>query len=355
MPNKNLTQRIKLPNLKLPDFKLTWKSSLETTWQTIGELPWKTIAEILGKSGLEGAPHAIQAGGILAESDLVYAVGVGANGDVGAKAALEEIIRWRQGRGEPELNLYKVGAGLVNIAGLGAYAASGVGAVSPAVGGAGAQLAGMAYLVIEGSSKDPARAKVSLARRAMDAGREGYSYLVQGYGTGILNKDVYAAGLGLNGLVGAQAFADEFGNLVRTFKGPDENSPKPNYGKMFGGFLNMAGAVGYAVGSSRVIHDVVPHKYVQLMRGISAAVEAVSYGVIIGSEVSARAMAAHVTPERRPGVPLLPTHRPAPVPPVDARTVSALVPTRPAPSASPARQRPPAVQLPSSSRNAHRR
>lgn len=99
MPNKNLTQRIKLPNLKLPDFKLTWKSSLETTWQTIGELPWKTIAEILGKSGLEGAPHAIQAGGILAESDLVYAVGVGANGDVGAKAALEEIIRWRQGRG----------------------------------------------------------------------------------------------------------------------------------------------------------------------------------------------------------------------------------------------------------------
>ncbi|MGW6310819.1 hypothetical protein, partial [Streptomyces niveus] len=188
MPNKTLTQ-----HLKLPDLKLTWKSSIETTWQTIGELPWKTIAEILGKSGLEGAPHAIQAGGILAESDLVYAVGVGVNGDVGAKAALEEIIRWRQGRGEPELNLYKVGAGLVNIAGLGAYAASGVGAVSPAVGGAGAQLAGMAYLVIEGSSKDPARAKVSHARRAMDAGREGYSYLVQGYGTGILNKDVYAA------------------------------------------------------------------------------------------------------------------------------------------------------------------
>lgn len=357
MPNKNMAHHLKLP----------WKSSLEATRQYIGELPWRTIAEILGKAGLEGAPHAIQAGGILAENDLVYAIGVGANGDVGVKAALEEIVRRHQGRGDPDLNLYKVGAGLVNVAGLGAYAASGVGAVSPAVGGAGAQLAGMAYLVIEGSSKDPARATVSLARRAMDAGREGYSYLVQGYGTGILNKDVYAAGLGLNGLVGAQAFSDEFGNLVRTFKGSDENPPKPNYGKMFGGLLNMAGAVGYAIGSSSVIHDVVPHKYVQLMRGISAAVEAVSYGVIIGSEVSARVTAARTAAERRAGVPLLPTHQggpavsrhAAPVPPVDARIVSALTPaptpTRAAISAGPprpTRNRPPAIQPP---RDARRR
>ncbi|MGX1117458.1 hypothetical protein RKD37_002821 [Streptomyces ambofaciens] len=360
VPNKDMAHYLKLP----------WKSSLEMAWQCIGELPWATVAEILGKSGLEGAPHAIQAGGILTENNLVYAIGVGVNGDVGAKAALEEIVRWRQGRGDPDLNLYKVGAGLANIAGLGAYAASGVGAVSPAMGGAGAQIAGMAYLVIEGSSKDPARATLSLARRAMDAGREGYSYIVQGYGTGILSKEVYAAGLGLNGLVGAQAFSDEFGNLVRTFKRPDEKLPKPNYGKMLGGILNMAGAVGYAIGSSNVLHGVFPHSHIQLVRGISAAAEAVSYGVIIGSEVSAR-----VATEREVRIPLLPTHQDAavshqsdhsmlpaiapgpslsnmtadilnrrpsgpdpgrtgPVPPVDTRIVSALTPTR-EPSASP--------------------
>jgi hypothetical protein len=355
VPNQDAIHRLKLP----------WKSGLGAAWQKIGELPWVTVAEILGKSGLEGAPHAVQAGGILAENDLVYAIGVGANGDVGAKAALEEIVRWQQGRGGPALNLYKVGAGLANIAGLAAYAASGVGAVSPAMGGAGAQIAGMAYLVIEGSSKDPARATLSLARRAMDAGREGYSYIVQGYGTGILNKDVYAVGLGLNGLVGAQAFSDEFGNLVRTFKRPDEKLPKPNYGKMFGGILNMAGAVGYAIGSSNVLHGAFPHRYLQLVRGISAAVEAVSYGVIIGSEVS-----AHVAAESKVREPLLPTHqdgtavshqsdhsrlpvidpgpsllsmtadildrrpsgpdpgRTSPVPPVDARIVSGLTSTR---------------------------
>ena len=264
------------------------------------------------------------------------------------------------------------------------------------MGGAGAQIAGMAYLVIEGSSKDPERATVSLARRAMDAGREGYSYMVQGYGTGILSKELYAAGLGLNGLVGAQAFSDEFGNLVRTFKRRDEKLPKPNYGKMFGGLLNMAGAVGYAIGSSNVLHGVFPHRYVQLVRGISAAVEAVSYGVIIGSEVSAR-----VAAEREARMPLLPTHQhgaaishqsepsrlpaidPGPslsnmtadilnrrpsgpdpghtgaVPLVDARIVSALTPTtwapsQASPSASPTgpAKRPTAPQPP---HNAHKR
>ncbi|MEU9557537.1 hypothetical protein [Streptomyces fumanus] len=380
-----------MPDIELTRYaKLPWKSSLEVTWQSIGKLPWSTVADILTKSGLEGAPHAIQAGGILAESEIVYAVGVGVNGDVGVKAALEELVRWGQGRGDADLNLYKIGAGLSNIAGLGLYAASGVGVVSPALGGAGAQIAGMAYLVIEGSSKDPERAKVSLARRAMDAGREGYSYIVQGYGTAIQNKDVYALGLGLNGLVGAQAFSDEVWKVVRTFKRPNEESPKPNYGKMFGGLLNMAGAAGYAVGSSSVLHEVIPHRYIQILRGISAAVEAVSYGIVIGSEVLAGARTV-----REARVPLLPTHqdgaavthgtghlrllpaidpgpslssmttdilhpRPSgpdpghtgPVPPVEAGILSALTPTREPPRTGPSRKRPPVPQPP---RNAHRR
>ncbi|MFL4904997.1 hypothetical protein ACJ6WF_17850 [Streptomyces sp. MMS24-I2-30] len=278
-----------------------WKSSIELTRKTIAELPWKTIAEIVGKSGLEGAPHAIQAAGIFAQSPMVYAIGVGVNGDVGAKAVLEEVVRWAQDEENSNLNYYKVGAGIANMAGLGVYAASNVGAVGPAVAGAGAQIAGGAYLVIEGSSGDPERARVSIARRAMDAGREGYSYMLQGYGTGIQSKPWYAAGLAINGLVGAQAFFDELRVCVRAYKNPDENLPKPNYGKMFGGILNMAGAVGYAVGSSGVLDGVLTHKSIDIVRAASATVEAISYGVIIGSEVTER-----VAAERHAGVPLLP-------------------------------------------------
>ncbi|MFE9610194.1 hypothetical protein [Streptomyces sp. NPDC006012] len=350
-----------------------WKFSIELTRKTIAEMPWKTIAEIMGKSGLEGAPHAIQAAGIFAQSPLVYAIGVGVNGDVGAKAVLEEVVRWARDSENSDLNYYKVGAGIANMAGLGVYAASNVGAVGPSWAGAGAQLAGGAYLVIEGSSGDPERARVSLARRAMDAGREGYSYMLQGYGTGIQSKPWYSAGLAINGLVGAQAFFDEFRACVRTYKNPDENLPKPNYGKMFGGVLNMAGALGYAIGSSGALDGVLTHRSIDLVRAASATVEAISYGVIIGSEVTARVAAASPA-----GVPLLPTwnnsvgaapHNPArsspgtaqeqpgrgadrgPVPPVNAALVMALTPagqqprTTP-PPAGPARPAPSASRAP---------
>ncbi|MFJ4685842.1 hypothetical protein [Streptomyces sp. NPDC088789] len=102
------------------------------------------------EASLEGLPLALQGVGTIGKDLRVYGAGVAINGVVGLKQVIDEAqrhlrIHWDPDHIHPKPNYYKVGSGVINIAGAAVYGASSAGVLSPALGGAGALVQALSY------------------------------------------------------------------------------------------------------------------------------------------------------------------------------------------------------------------
>ncbi|GAB2835269.1 hypothetical protein [Streptomyces daliensis] len=99
---------------------------------------------------LEGLPLALQGIGTITRNLKAYGAGVAVNGIVGLKQVADEAghawqIYWHPDHIHPKPNYYKAASGVVNVVGAAVYGASSAGALSPALGGAGAIAQGVSY------------------------------------------------------------------------------------------------------------------------------------------------------------------------------------------------------------------
>lgn len=102
------------------------------------------------EAGLEGLPLVIQGVGTMTKSLKAYGAGVALNGLVGLKQTVDESQRfleiyWHPDQINPKPNYFRLGSGLLNVAGAAAYGASGTGLLNAYIGGAGAIAQGISY------------------------------------------------------------------------------------------------------------------------------------------------------------------------------------------------------------------
>ena len=102
------------------------------------------------EAGLEGLPLVIQGIGTMTKSLKAYGAGVALNGLVGLKQTVDESQRfleiyWHPDHINPKPNYFRLGSGLLNVAGAAAYGASSMGLLSAHIGGAGAIAQGISY------------------------------------------------------------------------------------------------------------------------------------------------------------------------------------------------------------------
>ncbi|GAA2637493.1 hypothetical protein [Streptomyces axinellae] len=102
------------------------------------------------EAGLEGLPLIVQGIGTMTKSLKAYGAGVALNGLVGLKQTVDESQRfleiyWHPDQINPKPNYFRLGSGLLNVAGAAAYGASSTGLLSAYVGGAGAIAQGISY------------------------------------------------------------------------------------------------------------------------------------------------------------------------------------------------------------------
>ncbi|MFD5065136.1 hypothetical protein [Streptomyces sp. NPDC058394] len=115
-----------------------------------GEFNDSSFSRRIADASREGFPLILQGVGTIAGNAKIYGAGIAVNGLVGLQQVVDEAERclkiyWHPEDAHPNPNYYKIGAGIVNMAGAAVYGAYSAGVLGPVAGGAAAITQGLTY------------------------------------------------------------------------------------------------------------------------------------------------------------------------------------------------------------------